>query len=117
MKPCWVYVHWSENRRFQDKDLLSFIEFERKCRDAAREMGVDNGYDKTKIKVLFDNGEYYEARLDLCAHDDTGFQSYCEGMIAWIGSDRFSKIYNHDAASTREYMALKEYLLQIEWPH
>jgi hypothetical protein len=115
-KPVWVYVHWSENSRFKDKDLLSFVEFERKCRDAAREVGVGNGYDKTKIKVLFDDGEYYETRLDLCPQEDTGFQCYCESMIKWIGSDRFNKTYNHDAAITDEYMKLKEYLLQIEWP-
>jgi hypothetical protein len=115
-KPVWVYVHWSENKAFKNKDLLPFMEFETKCRQVAREVGLDNGYDKTKIKVLFNDGEYYETRLDLCPKEDTGFQSYCESMITWIGSERFLKTYDHDKVIIEEYENLKAYLLKIEWP-
>lgn len=114
-KPLWVYVYWSESSLFKDKDLLPFSEFERKCRQVARDVGVGNGYDKTKIKVLLDDGEYYEARLDICPEEDTCFQSYCESMIKWIGSERFDNYYNYNQAITDEYIKLKEYLLQIEW--
>jgi hypothetical protein len=114
-KPVWVYVHWSENNRFKDKELMPFNEFERKCRDAAREVGVGNGYDKTKIKVLFDDGDYFEVRLDLCQNEDTGFKSYCDSMSKWIGSERFYSTYGHDQAIIDEYMKMQEYLNQIEW--
>ncbi len=114
-RPVWVQVLWSESSVFKDNELLPFREFERKCNQVARDVGVGNGYDKTKIKVLLDDGEYYDTRLDLCPQEDTGFQSYCEGMIKWIGSERFHEVYNNDQAITDEYMKLKEYLLQIEW--
>ena len=114
-KAVWVYVHWSESNVFGEKELLPFAEFERKCAQVARDVGVGNGYDKTKIKVLFDDGEYYETRLDLCPQEDTGFQSCVDSMIKWIGSERFHSCYKHDQAITDEYMKLKEYLLGIEW--
>ncbi len=114
-KPIWVYVYWSENSRFDEKELLSFVEFERKCRYVAREVGVGNGYDKTKVKVLFDDGEYFEIRLDLCQNEDTGFRSYCESMDKWIGSERFYSTYGHDQGIIDEHLKMKEYLAQIEW--
>lgn len=114
-KPIWVYVYWSENSSFEEKQLLPFAEFERKCASIARDVGVGNGYDKTKVKVLFDDGEYFEVRLDLCQNDDTGFYSYCKSMERWIGSERFSSTYGHDQAIIDDYLKMKEYLLQIEW--
>ena len=58
-KPVWVQIHWSENKAFKDNQLMPFTEFERKCRSVAREVGVDNGYDKTKCKILFDDGCFH----------------------------------------------------------
>jgi len=114
-KPVWVYVYWSESSKFNDKDLLTFAEFERRCAQVAKQVGVDNGYDKTKVKVLFDDGEHYEVRLDLCPQEDKGFQSYVEGMLIWIGSERFLSTYGHDEAIIQEYEELKKYLEKIEW--
>lgn len=114
-KPVWVYVYWSENRAFEEKSLLPFRRFEEICANAARKVGVDNGYDKTKIKVLFDDGEYYECRLDLCPQEDTGFKQHCYSMAKWIGSERFLKCYNHDPDIIAEYEEVKRYIESIEW--
>lgn len=114
-KPLWVYVYWSESSEFKDNQLLAFDEFERKCERVAREVGVGNGYDKTKVKVLFDDGEYFEVRLDLCANEDRGFKSYCDSQDKWIGSERFHSTYGHDQGIIDEYLKMKEYLAQIEW--
>lgn len=115
-RPVWVYVYWSENRAFKDNMLIPFAEFERKCRSVAREVGIDNGYDKTKVKVLFDDGEYYEVRLDLSGKEDKGFQSYADSMLRWIDSERFMKTYEHDPKVIEEYRGLRKYLENIEWP-
>ena len=58
-KPLWVYVYWSESQAFKEKELLPFAEFERKAKLAAYSVGENNGYDKTKITVLFNDGSEY----------------------------------------------------------
>lgn len=115
-KPVWVQVHWSENKAFKDNQLMPFVEFERKCRSVAREVGADNGYDKTKCKILFDDGEYYETRLDLSMTCDQSFEQSCKSTLAWIGSERFMKCYGQDPGIIAEYEELKKYINQIEWP-
>ncbi len=111
-KPVWVYIHWSENKAFTEKSVLTFKDFELKCNRVAKEVGYDNGYDKTKIKVLFDDGEYYECRLDLCAKEDNGFRDHCEGVAKWVGSERFMKTYGD---VVKEYERLKDYINSIVW--
>lgn len=114
-KPLWVYVYWSESSEFKEKELLPFKEFERKAKLAAMAVGENNGYDKTKIKVLFDDGEYFEVRLDLCPGEDHGFRSYCDSQLRWIGSERFMKAYGHDEAIVQDYLKMKKYVEAIEW--
>jgi hypothetical protein len=114
-KPLWVYVYWSESSDFKEKELLPFKEFERKALSAAKAVGIGNGYDKTKIKVLFDDGEYFECRLDLCPQEDTGFRSYCDSQLRWIGSDRFMKTYGQDDGIVQDYLKMRDYILAIEW--
>lgn len=115
VKPLWVYVYWSESSEFKDKELLPFAEFERIAKRAAMAVGEGNGYDKTKIRVLFSDGEYYDTRLDLCPGEDHGFRSYCNSMIEWIGSERYLNTYEHDKQTKGMYIKLKDYIESIEW--
>lgn len=115
-RPVWVQVFWSENKLFKENSLVPFVEFESLCNQAARQVGTGNGYDKTKVKILFDDGNHYDVRLDLCEKEDTGFKSYCESMCQWIGSEKFIKTYHHDKEALNDYQELKDYLKKIEWP-
>lgn len=80
IKPIFVYVFWSESNNFIEKGLYNFKEFELKARIAAIENG-DYGYCKTKIQVLFSNGDDYACRLDLATNDDTGFKQHAANVI------------------------------------
>jgi hypothetical protein len=119
-KPLWVYVDWSESRGFiyfEEKSLIPFAQFESTCRQMAREIGLGNGYDKVKIKVLFDDGFSFQCNLDVCPQEDSCFQKHCEDLICWIGSERFMEAYSHhDQLVIDEYEELKQYIIGIEWP-
>lgn len=110
-KPLWVYVEWSESTVLTKKSLLSFFDFEMACKKAVIELGVDNGYYKTMVQVLFDDGISHKARMNLSPQEDNDFQSYCENMIKWVVSERqLSGVYDE------YYENLREYFLIIEWP-
>jgi len=111
----WVYVHWSESSLFKEKELLSFVEFEKTAALAAHAVGLDCGYDKTKIQVLFSDGQDYEARLDLCPKEDTGFAAHCATLLEWIDSDRFVKTYGKDSGIVAQSQVLKDWLLEVVW--
>lgn len=116
MKPLFVYVIWSENQAFQNNSLHEFKTFESMSKRVAHEVGTDNGYDKTKIKVLFDNGEYSEVRLDLCADGDTCYRDYVKQQINWIGGEKFNNAYSRHKPTYENYIKYKqEFLLQINW--
>ncbi len=116
MKPLFVYVLWSENQAFQNNSLHKFKTFETISKRVAHEVGTDNGYDKTKIKVLFDNGEYSEVRLDLCADGDTCYRDYIAQEIKYIGSEKFKKTYSRNKQAYENCIKYKEeFLLQINW--
>jgi|688.fasta_scaffold230584_4 hypothetical protein len=116
MKPLFVYVLWSENQAFQNNSLHEFKTFETISKRVAHKVGTDNGYDKTKIKVLFDNGEQHEVRLDLCADGDTCYRDYVAQEIKYIGSEKFINTYSHDKQTFDMYTKYKqEFLLQINW--
>ena len=61
-----VFVHWSENSRFKDNSHYSLTDFERIASYESSLIGENEGYDKTKLTVYFDDGDTYELRLDLC---------------------------------------------------
>jgi hypothetical protein len=116
MKPLFVYVLWSENQAFQSNSLHEFKTFETMSKRVAHEVGTENGYDKTKIKVLFDNGEQHVVRLDLCADGDTCYRDYVKQQINWIGSENFRTSYSNYKLTYESYIKYKqEFLLKIDW--
>ena len=109
-KPVWVQVIWSESNKFNDNELIPFIDFEIRALKAAIKVGYGKGYDKTKINVLFDNGEKYQCRLDLAPHDSHGFEHHAKKLISWYE--------NKDGESFTKDMYEENYLFlkQVEWP-
>ena len=110
-KPVWVLVHWSESIQFKDNELIPFAEFEHKARFAASL--VTEGYDKTKIKVLFDDGHAYGCRLDLSPREDCGFESHVRSLICWY--ERSLSTEDAESYTVRSYKANYEFLKSIEW--
>lgn len=91
-RPVSVLVHWSESGAWGEEELCTFSDFE------ARALGVamayaDGGYLKTKITVTFDDGETYQARIDLAAGDELGFAHHCAGMISFYETDKGRDYY------------------------
>ncbi len=109
-KPVWVQVLWSESSLFKDGELIHFTEFERKAREAS--VRVTEGYDKTKIIVLFDDGNQYGCRIDLSPREDKGFKSHALSLVRWYEkqSDEDKKSY-----SVASFKATYEFLKQINW--
>ena len=79
-KPVWVQVLWSEYSRFKENELMTYIDFEIRALKAAIKKGYGKGYWKTKINVLFDDGNTYECRLDLAPHDTHGFEHHAKSV-------------------------------------
>ncbi|KTC87638.1 LPD25 domain-containing protein [Legionella drozanskii] len=89
-KPVWVQVRWSESSKFKDNELIPFADFERKAQAVAIHKGRKMqpmeqycGYYKTKVNVLFDDGNEYECRLDLAPRDTLGFRDHVEQLIRY----------------------------------
>lgn len=119
-KPVWVQVHWSESSKFKDNELIPFADFERKAKAAAIHKGRKMqpmeqycGYYKTKVNVLFDNGDEYECRLDLAPRDTLGFRDHAEQLI------RYYENQEDDSAEqdyvVQAYKANYEFLKQVVW--
>lgn len=107
-KPVWIQVYWSESGAIKDGEVYEFKEFERIAYMAA--MAVKMGYDKTKVRVLFDDGEEYNCRLDLSVVEDRGFQQHCNSFIKWF--DRQSWI---DGNRKSDYIELYSFISRIEF--
>lgn len=84
MKPTKVFVHWSEagDEIAPDETFLDFQTFEERAARVARNH-KSGGYLKTKVTVHFDDGSTYQARIDLAADDEHGFQDGIEKRIAF----------------------------------
>jgi hypothetical protein len=109
-RPVWVHVLWSESSEFKDNDVLSFDEFERKARFAASL--VSEGYDKTKINVLFDDGMKYGCRLDLSPIEDSCFASHALSLVRWYERQTDESKEGYSVAS---FKSNYEFLKSIEW--
>ncbi len=109
-KPVWIQVLWSESRLFKDNDLLPFVDFEIRAHKAAIKVGYDKGYDKTKINVLFDDGNSYQCRLDLAPHDTHGFEHHAEKFIRWYERQE------DDSPMQDAYAGNYNFLKQVVWP-
>lgn len=107
-KPIKVHVYWSENGSFKDGKNYKYEEFEFKCRVAAK--SVTMGYDKTKIKVFFDDGTEYSCRLDLSMQCDKGFKDHCLAFLRWYERQEFNDLELETA-----YFDNYEFIKRIEW--
>lgn len=110
-RPVWVQVIWSESGAFEENELMPFIDFEILALDAVIGKGKDEGYWKTKIKVLFDDGNSYECILDLASDCIHGFMHHAKNLI-----DSFEN--SEDDGGSEYYFYEKNYrfLRQIVWP-
>lgn len=79
--PVWVKVIWSESAKFKENELIPFKDFENKAWHIANKQGIGNGYKKTKVEVLFTDGNTYECRLDLARDDEHGFKHHAQRLV------------------------------------
>lgn len=113
-KPVWVYVYWSESGAFKDESHIPFTVFENICKRVARKQGSGQGYMKTKIKVLFDCGEEWNMRLDLCADEcgESCFRDHCMSIVAFVKSERFQRL---EKESQDSYLDQSKFIETINW--
>lgn len=94
-RPVSVLVHWSESGEWEEESTVPYAEFEQQAFAVA--LGyVGGGYQKTKVTVNFDDGETYQCRIDLAAHDELGFADHCLGMLAFAETEQGRAVYERD---------------------
>lgn len=113
-RPIWVQVLWSECSRFKENELMSYIDFEICAMKAAIKIGYGNGYWKTNINVLFDDGNSYECLLDLAPNDTHGFEHHAKSLISWFETNKGH--LDEADFSVRVYRENYKFLKQIKWP-
>lgn len=91
-RPVTVTVHWSESGAWQNEQVVAYADFEKTAFDVALEH-AGRGYLKTKITVTFDDGEIYQCRIDLAAHDEIGFADHCLSMLAFYETPKGRNYY------------------------
>lgn len=85
-----VIVHWSESFNFTDNSELSLKEFERISLITANAVPDNSGYDKTKVTVVFTDGQEYNCRVDL-NKQCTGLVSHVRAMKVWRSMENDTK--------------------------
>lgn len=91
-KPVSVFVYWSESSLFTENTSYPFAEFEALAFAAAMK-NTEGGYDKTKVKVTFDDGFVYsDIRVDLNTKE-TGFKSLVKSTLDYY---KAKNIVNED---------------------
>lgn len=110
-KPIFVYVVWSESGDIPDRELYTFADFELKALGVAMAY-TTGGYLKTKVQVLFSDGECYECRLDLAKNDTHGFRQHAESMVR-----HFDKAAAKDPEefTVKCYRNCVDFLKSIDW--
>ena len=91
-RPVTVTVHWSETGAWQNEQVVAYADFEKTAFAVALEH-AGRGYLKTKITVTFDDGEIYQCRIDLAAHDELGFADHCLSMLAFYDTPKGRDYY------------------------
>jgi hypothetical protein len=113
-KPLFAYIYWSENNNFKTQSLMPFKEFEATCKIVANQVGYDNGYDKTKVDILFSDGTQYGLRLDLSMNCDQSFWQYCHDKLNWFESDKFNEFCNNNQTIKKMWLESKDLINHIE---
>lgn len=94
-RPVSVLVHWSESGAWGKEELCTFADFEARAQVVA--LGyVGGGYQKTSVTVNFDDGDSYQARLDLAASDTHGFTDHCLAMLSFAETEKGRAYYQAD---------------------
>ncbi|MGL4355084.1 MULTISPECIES: DUF3560 domain-containing protein [Aeromonas] len=94
-RPVSVLVHWSESGAWGKEELCTFADFEARAQVVA--LGyVGGGYQKTSVTVNFDDGDRYQARLDLAASDTHGFTDHCLAMLSFAETEKGRAYYQAD---------------------
>lgn len=91
-RPVTVTVHWSESGAWQKEQVVAYADFEKNAFAVALEH-AGRGYLKTKVTVTFDDGEIYQCRIDLAAHDELGFADHCLSMLAFYDTEEGRDYY------------------------
>ncbi|HHP5454824.1 TPA: DUF3560 domain-containing protein [Aeromonas veronii] len=108
-RPVSVLVHWSESGAWGKEELCTFADFEARAQVAA--LGyVGGGYQKTSVTVNFDDGDSYQARLDLAASDTHGFTDHCLAMLSFAETEKGRAYYQAD-----EWQSLLEFVRGIDF--
>ncbi|WP_368177981.1 DUF3560 domain-containing protein [Aeromonas sp. R7-1] len=108
-RPVSVLVHWSESGAWESESSIPYAEFEAKAFTVA--LGyVGGGYQKTSVTVTFDDGDTYQARLDLAASDTHGFTDHCLAMLAFAETEKGRQYYEADG-----WQSLLEFVKGIDF--
>lgn len=108
-RPVSVLVHWSESGQWEEGQTLPYADFEAQALAVA--LGyVGGGYQKTSVTVTFDDGDTYQARLDLAASDTHGFTDHCLAMLAFAETEKGRQYYETDG-----WQSLLEFVKGIDF--
>lgn len=108
-RPVSVLVHWSESGQWEEGQTLPYADFEAQALAVA--LGyVGGGYQKTSVTVTFDDGDTYQARLDLAASDTHGFTDHCLAMLAFAETEKGRQYYEADG-----WQSLLEFVKGIDF--
>lgn len=113
IKPVWVQVFWSESGEFKDNELVHFPVFENRAHKVAMSNPPERGYSKTKVNVLFDNGDEYACRLDLAQGDTLGFEDHSRSLIKYF--ERQEDDSAEQDYVVQSYKENYEFLKQVDW--
>ena len=109
--PVSVTVIWSESSAFTDGRSYVFEEFEFSALRVAL-AHTSGGYLKTKVAVLFSDGESYICRLDLAKDDDHNFRHHVASVLRYW-TQRAKE--EPDDYATKAYAPCVAFLQDITW--
>lgn len=112
MKPLFVETLWSEAAELDQHQVWSFHDFEAAAFKSAMKH-TSGGYLKTKVNVMFDNGDRIEFRLDLAPHDTMGVRNHVEAYFSFAATEQGQAHYASDNTGARAFL---ETLRKIEFP-
>ena len=115
IKPFSVTVEYSESREFESGKAYDFKEFESKAIWVAA-ANYNGGYDKTGVKVLFEDGSEYGCRLDLgCNGNDSNFMTHCLIILSHYDNLSESEKDSSGFYNTAQYKEMIAFLRKMDF--